>query len=195
VEGFAAQVETSARRLARIVSDLLDLSRLESSARSEESSSLDLVVFEEIERLNARAGTAGVSLSTDLEPVAVPGPASDWALAVRNLCENAIAYTDRGGSVSVTLTRQADSVELAVADSGAGIPTRSLNRVFERFYRVDVARSRETGGTGLGLAIVKHVAERHGGTVSASSELGVGSTFRITIPVHQPSRVEPEMRS
>ncbi len=185
-EGFAAQVETAARRLARIVSDLLDLSRLEASARSDEATRMDLVVIEEIERLTTRAETARVAIATELEPVNVPGPPSDWALAVRNLCENAIAYTDGGGRVSITLTPHDQFVELTVSDTGTGIPARSLRRVFERFYRVDVARSRETGGTGLGLAIVKHVAERHGGTVSASSELGVGSTFRITIPIHQP---------
>ena len=194
-EGFAAQVEAAARRLARIVSDLLDLSRLEASASSDEATRIDLVVIEEIERLRARAEAARVAVTTDLEPVTVPGPPSDWALAIRNLCENAIAYTDDGGSVSITLALSDDSVELAVADTGAGIPTRSLNRVFERFYRVDVARSRETGGTGLGLAIVKHVAERHGGTVWASSELGVGSTFKLTIPIQQPAKAESSTRT
>ncbi len=195
VEGFAAQIETAGRRLARIVSDLLDLSRLEASARSDEATRLDGVVIEEIERLRARAESAGISVVADLAPVTVSGPSSDWALAIRNLCENAIAYTDGGGRVSVTLIPHVDSVELAVADTGAGIPTRSLNRVFERFYRVDVARSRETGGTGLGLAIVKHVAERHGGSVSVSSELGVGSTFRVTIPISRPIGAESQTRT
>lgn len=181
-EMFASQVETSARRLAKIVSDLLDLSRLEASGNSQEVSRLDAVVADEIQRMSARAEAAGVVITSDLEFAEVSGPSSDWALAVRNLCENAIAYTDPGGRVSVGLTIHDDSIELAVADTGAGIPTRSLDRVFERFYRVDVARSRETGGTGLGLAIVKHVAERHGGSVSVTSELGVGSTFHITLP-------------
>jgi two-component system phosphate regulon sensor histidine kinase PhoR len=181
--GFAAQVESSARRLARIVEDLLDLSRLEASEASGGSCPLDRVVAEEVERLRARAEERGVVVSTDLEPVFVEGARSDWALAVRNLCENAITYTDRGGEVSITLRAPAGSVELEVADTGTGIPTRSLARVFERFYRVDVARSRDTGGTGLGLAIVKHVAERYGGTVSVSSELGRGSRFRVVVPV------------
>ena len=194
-EGFASQVETAARRLARIVSDLLDLSRLEASAVSNEVTRIDQVVAEEIERLRARADAGGVAMTVALEPVTVPGPSSDWALAVRNLCENAIAYTDSGGSVSVTLVPHADSVELSVVDTGTGIPTRSLHRVFERFYRVDVARSRETGGTGLGLAIVKHVAERNGGTVSATSELGRGSTFRIRIPIHEPAETQSRMRT
>lgn len=181
--GFAGQVTASARRLARIVDDLLDLSRLEAAQASEGSCRLDTVVTEELERLSARARESGLVMETDLESVTVAGPSSDWALAVRNLCENAITYTDAGGEVSVALRRHGPSVELKVSDTGSGIPTRALSRVFERFYRVDVARSRDTGGTGLGLAIVKHVAERHGGAVFVDSELGVGSTFRIVMPV------------
>lgn len=194
-EGFARQVEDAARRLARTVSDLLDLSRLEAATRSDEVTQIDLIVIEETERVRTRSETAGVTVTTDLEPVSVPGPSSDWALAVRNLCENALDYTDEGGRVSITLTPHDEFVELTVSDTGTGIPTRSLQRVFERFYRVDAARSRETGGTGLGLAIVKHVAERHGGTVSASSELGVGSTFRIIIPIHQPIQHRPHIHT
>lgn len=181
--GFASQVTASARRLARIVDDLLDLSRLEAAQAPEGSCRLDTVVTEELERLSARARESGLVMETDLESVTVAGSSSDWALAVRNLCENAITYTDAGGGVSVALRRQGPSVELKVSDTGSGIPTRALSRVFERFYRVDVARSRDTGGTGLGLAIVKHVAERHGGAVFVDSELGVGSTFRIVMPV------------
>ncbi len=181
---FAAQVESSARRLARIVEDLLDLSRLEASDASDGSCRLDLVVAEEVDRLRARAVERGIAVSTDLEAVSIEGASSDWALAVRNLCENAITYTDTGGEVAITLKAPVGSIELKVVDTGTGIPTRSLSRVFERFYRVDVARSRDTGGTGLGLAIVRHVAERYGGTVSVSSELGRGSSFRVVVPMH-----------
>lgn len=187
---FASQVESAALRLAKIVSDLLDLSRLEASGATTEETRIDLVVAEEIERLRARAEAAGVTITSALDSATVSGPSSDWGLAVRNLCENAIAYTDAGGRVSVDLVVQNDYVELIVADTGAGIPTRSLYRVFERFYRVDVARSRATGGTGLGLALVKHVAERHGGSVSLMSELGVGSTFRVTLPRERPADSE-----
>ena len=181
-KGFAVQVEASARRLARIVEDLLDLSRLEASSDSWSRINLDEIVTEEVERLKIRAGERGVGIHVDVVDGPIVGNASDIALAVRNLGENAIRYTDQGGSVSFTLRRFDREFELAVSDTGTGIPTRALARVFERFFRVDVARSRDTGGTGLGLAIVKHVAERHGGSVSVESELGAGSTFRMRLP-------------
>ena len=180
--GFAQQIEHSARRLAQIVEDLLDLSRLESSESTEAEVSLDALVQDEVNRLRPEASEAGVSLEVHAEPITLRGSSPDLALAVRNLCENALRYTDRDGHVIVRVIDSGTNAEIEVEDTGVGIPTRALGRVFERFYRVDVARSRETGGTGLGLAIVKHVAERHGGAVSVTSELGVGSTFRVTLP-------------
>ena len=110
------------------------------------------------------------------------GSARDLSLLVRNLIDNAVRYTRPGGRVDVGVEEAPDGVVLAVCDTGVGIPTRDLPRVFERFYRVDRARSRETGGTGLGLAIVKHVAENHGGSVAVESELGVGTTFTVRLP-------------
>jgi two-component system sensor histidine kinase SenX3 len=104
-------------------------------------------------------------------------------MAVRNLLDNAVRYTPGGGSVDVRVGVDEDSAIVEVVDSGSGIPTRDLDRVFERFYRVDAARSRRTGGTGLGLAIAKHVVESHGGTITARSQLDVGSTFTIRLPV------------
>ncbi len=182
-EAFASRVEDSARQLGRIVADLLDLSRLEASEMATSPVALDEVVAAELGAAASRARAAGVELVTRLEPVVVEGSPSDLALAVRNLCDNALRYTDPGGTVTVTVGRERGSAFVEVADTGAGIPSRSLPRIFERFYRVDVARSRGTGGTGLGLAIVKHVAERHGGTVTVESELGVGSTFRLLLPL------------
>lgn len=181
-EAFASRIEDSARQLGRIVADLLDLSRLESSEMSTTPVALDEVVAAELGAVASRARAAGVELVTRLDPVAVVGSPADLALAVRNLCDNALRYTDPGGSVTVTVGRDGESAFVEVADTGAGIPSRALPRIFERFYRVDVARSRDTGGTGLGLAIVKHVAERHGGSVTVESELGVGSTFRLLLP-------------
>ncbi len=105
-------------------------------------------------------------------------------MAVRNLIENAQRYTD-DGMVTLTLSAEGEQAVLTVADTGMGIPRRSLDRVFERFYRADPARDRASGGTGLGLAIVKHVAERHGGSVVVESELGLGSTFRLMVPLGQ----------
>jgi signal transduction histidine kinase len=96
--------------------------------------------------------------------------------------DNAIRYTKPGGRVDVTLSSEGTEVVLSVADTGVGIPTRELPRIFERFYRVDRARSRETGGTGLGLSIVKHVIENHGGTVNVTSELGRGTCFEVRLP-------------
>jgi signal transduction histidine kinase len=112
----------------------------------------------------------------------VRGSARELALMARNLVDNAIRYTRPGGSVDVRVTTADGEVVLTVADTGIGIPTRDLGRIFERFYRVDRARSRETGGTGLGLSIVRHVVENHGGRVGVRSELGSGSTFEVRLP-------------
>jgi signal transduction histidine kinase len=102
---------------------------------------------------------------------------------VRNLIDNAVRYTGDGGSVDVSVRAEDDSVVVKVADTGIGIPQRELPRIFERFYRVDRARSRETGGTGLGLSIVRHVTENHGGEVSVESELGQGTVFEVRLPM------------
>ena len=183
VPRFAAQLEREALRLSRIVSDLLDLSRLESGSTLEEQVALDAVLRDEAERFEGPAAEAGVALSMDAEMVPhVRGSARELALMVRNLVDNALRYTGRGGHVDVRLRQTEAEVVLTVADTGVGIPSRDLGRVFERFYRVDRARSRETGGTGLGLSIVKHVVENHGGTVTVRSELGVGSTFEVRLP-------------
>ena len=116
--------------------------------------------------------------------VTVTGSDPDLALAVRNLLDNAVRYTSHG-SVTAELGVRNGSAVFSVADTGPGIAGKHLPRIFERFYRVDPARSRETGGTGLGLSIVRHVAERHGGEAKASSELGRGSRFEITIPLEE----------
>lgn len=180
---FAEQLEREALRLSRIVADLLDLSRLEAGSELRESVALDSVLREEGERFGSTAVGAGVALEMHAEAVPrVRGSARDLSLLVRNLVDNAIRYTKPGGRVNVGLEADDGEVVLTVEDTGIGIPTRDLPRVFERFYRVDRARSRETGGTGLGLSIVRHVAENHGGTVSVESELGRGSTFTVRLP-------------
>jgi two-component system, OmpR family, phosphate regulon sensor histidine kinase PhoR len=180
---FVTLVHESAQQLARIVGDLLDLSRVETSTGGDTPVRLDRVIEDEIERLRQVASDNGIALTSRLEPAVVVGSASDLGLAVRNLISNAIRYSAEGDQVQVRSTIQGSMVQVDVEDTGVGIPKRSLNRVFERFYRVDVARSRETGGTGLGLAIVKHVAETHGGSVSVVSELGSGSTFSLVLPL------------
>jgi two-component system phosphate regulon sensor histidine kinase PhoR len=180
---FAEQLEREAFRLSRIVSDLLDLSRLETGDELDEEVGLDQVVKEERDRFEETAREGGLTLSIDLGSVPpVRGSARDLSLLVRNLVDNAIRYTRPGGRVDVTVSGEGDEVVLSVADTGVGIPTRELPRIFERFYRVDRARSRETGGTGLGLSIVKHVIENHGGAVNVTSELGRGTCFEVRLP-------------
>jgi signal transduction histidine kinase len=181
---FAAQLEREALRLSRIVADLLDLSRLESGSDLADRVRLDALTREEVERFADRAREASISLSiTAAEPATVEGSARDLSLLVRNLIDNAVRYTPPNGTVVVHVSIEGPGVHLEVQDSGMGIPNRDLPRVFERFYRVDRARSRGTGGTGLGLAIVRHVAENHGGSVSVTSEIGSGSTFTVLLPV------------
>jgi signal transduction histidine kinase len=183
VSRFAAQLEREALRLSRIVADLLDLSRLESGSDLGNPIRFDQVVHDELDRFEEAAREAGLTVvATDAGPAVVSGSMRDLSLLVRNLIDNAIRYTRPGGTITVSLESGDGTVQLVVGDDGMGIPSRDLPRVFERFYRVDRARSRETGGTGLGLAIVKHVAENHGGTVDVVSELNRGTTFTVRLP-------------
>jgi Signal transduction histidine kinase len=171
------------------VSDLLDLSRLETGSELQERVRMDVVATDEVERLRERADDAGVALTLHADGVpSVLGSGRDLALLVRNLVDNAVRYTPASGQVEVRVTVQDNVVVVRVSDTGVGIPQRDLPRIFERFYRVDRARSRETGGTGLGLAIVKHIAENHGGEVTVESELARGSTFQVRLPVAGPDR-------
>ena len=182
---FAARLEREAIRLSRIVADLLDLSRLESGSSLDTVVSLAAVAREEYRRLQPAAGDAGVTLELRAETDArIHGSSKDLSLLVRNLVDNAIRYSRNGDKVVVELEDEDLDGEILfrVRDTGIGIPSRDLSRIFERFYRVDRARSRETGGTGLGLAIVRHVVENHGGRVSVSSELGHGTTFEVSLP-------------
>jgi signal transduction histidine kinase len=179
---FAGQLRHEAERLSRIVSDLLDLSRLESDRPRFRPVRLDELAREEAGRIDGQARLAGVEVQVDASPATVEGSPKDLTLLVGNLLENAIRYTPRGGTVRLDVGTEDGGAVLTVADTGIGIPTRDLPRVFERFYRVDRGRSRATGGTGLGLSIARHVAELHGGRVEAHSELGRGSTFRLVLP-------------
>jgi len=183
VQRFAGQLEREAMRLSRIVSDLLDLSRLESGSDLSDHVHLDALVREEAERFGDREPKPGGGRPVDAEEVpSVLGSGRDLSLLVRNLLDNATRYTQNGGSVRAEVTSQEGSVIVRVLDTGVGIPTKDLDRIFERFFRVDRARSRETGGTGLGLSIVRHVVENHGGTVTVESELGRGTTMTVRLP-------------
>ena len=182
---FATRIEDSARQLDRLVGDLLDLSRLERDDPDREAVRVDLLVKEEVERIRATAEEKEVIVVLDAEQVSASVSRRDLSIAIRNLLDNAVRYTDSGGKVEVGLSRTEGDAVLSISDTGEGIPTRDLERVFERFYRVDTARSRQTGGTGLGLAIAKHVMENHGGSISVTSELGVGSTFVVRLPLSE----------
>lgn len=182
VPQFAEQIVQAARSLSRMISDLLDLSRLEGGSAEFTPVEVGAVVAEVMDVLAGLAEHRGIALVGDTTPVTVEGSAADLALAIRNLVDNAIRYTETGGEVTVRLARHGDEAVVTVADTGSGIPQRDLDRVFERFYRVDAGRSRATGGTGLGLSIVRHVAESHGGRVGVESQLGAGSTFTLRLP-------------
>ncbi|MGH2740477.1 MAG: ATP-binding protein [Actinomycetota bacterium] len=184
---FAERLHSDAVRLSRIVSDLLDLSRLESESPIREPVRLDLLANEQIDRFRLPAQEAGIEVDVETAPTTVEGSRRDLSQLIGNLLENAIRYTRKGGRVRLTIDQRDGLAELIVADTGIGIPSRDLPRIFERFYRVDRARARETGGTGLGLSIAKHVAEQHGGRIDVESELGRGSMFRVAFPVHPPS--------
>ena len=179
---FTGQISAAALRLSRLITDLLDLSRLEIQEPTEELIDLEDVVWVEAKPFAKDAQRKRIDFAVLTKPVEVRGSAAELGLAIRNLCENALRYTEQGGKVRVTLDVLDGEGVLTVTDTGMGIPGRDLQRIFERFYRVDVARSPQTGGTGLGLAIVKHVAERHGGTVTVKSLLGEGSTFELRVP-------------
>jgi two-component system phosphate regulon sensor histidine kinase PhoR len=179
---FAEQLHGDALRLSRIVAELLDLSRLEAGPPPLAPVRLDRLAAQEVERLREQAGRGGVTIEVRAEPVSVQGSAEDLALLVRNLLNNAVRYSPDGGRVVVDVNSHDGNAILSVRDTGIGIPSRDLPRIFERFYRVDRARSRESGGTGLGLSIAKHVAELHGGRIEVESELGRGSEFRVRLP-------------
>jgi signal transduction histidine kinase len=145
---------------------------------------------EELQRLEETAREAKVTLEIETSGERqIRGSQRDLALLVRNLVDNAIRHSHEGSVIRVEIACDDDVVTLRISDTGIGIPSKDIPRIFERFYRVDRARSRETGGTGLGLAIVKHVVENHGGRIDVESELGRGTTFLITFPT--PSGATP----
>ena len=183
---FLEKIRSNAERLAKLVSDILDISRLEGSPRDDSRSRLDLNLLVERVLNQFRERAQAKSVRLDFVPSAEPAWAlvndEDTSEAVENLLDNALKYTPEGGQVTASVALRDTELVISVADTGCGIPRESLPRVFERFYRVDRARSRALGGTGLGLSIVKHVALRQGGKVEAQSEEGKGSTFRIILP-------------
>jgi len=189
VRRLAERLVRESERLGHIVDDLLDLSLIEAQAAPiREETPIHVLVDETIERLAPLALARGIPLRVDpiSEELVVACDAVQLDSAVSNLLDNAVKYSEHGGEVHVRAETAQDRVVLVIQDHGIGIPSRDLERVFERFYRVDKARSRVTGGTGLGLAIVRHVAEAHGGEVTVESTEGEGSTFRLSLPLAEP---------
>jgi signal transduction histidine kinase len=181
---FLNSIHTNAVRMQRIVDDLLDLSRVESGRWEPHPAHVELapLVEEVFATVGADAAARGLALDTDLAAPQVHADPTALRQVLGNLVENAVRYTP-SGRVTVRSTHEAGGVRIAVIDTGVGIPAEHLPRVFERFYRVDPARSRAAGGTGLGLAIVKHLVEAHGGHVTAESTVGQGTTIGAWFPV------------
>ncbi|BBX34536.1 sensor histidine kinase SenX3 [Mycolicibacterium mageritense DSM 44476 = CIP 104973] len=187
VRRFADKMVAESQRLADMVGELIELSRLQGGERLPdlEAVDVDAVVSEALSRHKVAADNADISITTDAPTgYRVLGDESLLVTAIANLVSNAIAYSPNGSGVSISRRRRGGSVEIAVTDRGIGIAKADQERVFERFFRVDKARSRATGGTGLGLAIVKHVAANHNGTIRLWSQPGTGSTFTLSIPAY-----------
>ena len=187
VRRFASKMRQEAQRLTNLVQDLITLSRIQAVEPVPDPGpvALDTVVAEAVDRCRMRANARGITLaSVGSRGLSVLGDEDLLVTALRNLLENAVAYSPEKTRVVITTRKTPEGhAELSVADQGIGIPERDLERIFERFYRVDPARSRATGGTGLGLAIVKHVMAAHNGKVTVRSVEGAGSTFTLYIPL------------
>jgi two-component system sensor histidine kinase SenX3 len=191
---FAERIQKESTRLGRLVSELLELSRLQGAEPLPEPQpvGVDRVLAEVVDRTRTPASAKDIEVLFDgVRELTVYGSESQLVTAVTNLVENAVAYSPEGTLVTISTRAAADSVEICVADQGIGIEPRDLDRIFERFYRADKARSRATGGTGLGLAIVKHIATNHAGRVDVTSTVGVGSTFTLRLPARPPEAALP----
>jgi two-component system, OmpR family, sensor histidine kinase SenX3 len=191
VARFARRMQVESTRLTRLVQEIVDLSRLQIDGTLNEPELVDVAVAAAgaIEQSRLVADSRGIEIVSSVSPgVHVFGDPGLLATAIRNLVGNAINYSSSGTRVAVSVRCEEQLVEIAVADQGQGIPQDEQVRIFERFYRVDTARSRGTGGTGLGLAIVKHICANHGGEITVWSEPGHGSTFTMRLPAAPTSR-------
>jgi two-component system, OmpR family, sensor histidine kinase SenX3 len=190
VQRFSDRMRIEASRLSRLVKEIIELSRLQGDDPLENPGPVDInsIIETAVDRCRIDAEDRDIKIVVKTEPeLEVLGSQDQLAMAIGNLVENAINYSPDGTRVAVAAHPIGDLVEVTVSDQGVGIPSSDLERIFERFYRVDRARSRETGGTGLGLSIVKHIASIHGGDVRVWSVEGQGSTFTVRLPL----RFEP----
>jgi two-component system sensor histidine kinase SenX3 len=185
VRRFAARMQHEGTRLGRLVAELIELSRVQGAEPLPlpEIVPVDGVVAEAVDRTRLAAEAAGITVVAGGErQLTVRGSEPQLVTALANLIDNAVVYSPRGTRVAIGTRLRNGQVEVSVSDQGIGIAKHDLERVFERFYRADPARSRATGGTGLGLALVKHIATNHGGEVSVWSVEGSGSTFTLRLP-------------
>lgn len=195
VRRFASRMQHEAGRVGRLVNEIIDLSRLQfdNPVESAHSVAVDSVIAEALDRVRSAAESKHIRLVRGgPRGLAVVGDKAQLVTAVNNLVDNAIAYSPEHTRVAVGVREREDAVEITVTDQGIGIPEGELDRIFERFYRVDPARSRQTGGTGLGLSIVKHIAAAHRGEVSVWSSHGAGSTFTLRLPRHPVTTTESD---
>lgn len=195
VRRFAGRMQHEATRLTTLVQELITLSRIQGGQPIPEPVrvEVDAVVAEAVDRCRHSADAKGIRVVRGGEEgTAVFGDEELLITALRNLVDNAVSYSPERTRVVVSVRREEGSVSISVADQGIGIADQDRDRIFERFYRVDPARSRATGGTGLGLAIVKHVASNHGGEVTVWSKEKLGSTFTVTLPAYENDAREPQ---
>ena len=184
IHRLSSKMVKEANRMAQTIDDLLELSRIElDGSVVPEPVSVYSVIAESIDRMAYFAAQAGIGVVSQLpeDDCVVKGDRLQLVSAVSNLIDNAVKYSEKGDKVTVRVTSLDTTIEISVSDEGIGIPQSDIDRIFERFYRVDRARSRGTGGTGLGLSIVRHVMNNHGGSVNVSSQEGEGSTFVLTL--------------
>ncbi|BDZ55685.1 sensor histidine kinase [Agromyces marinus] len=201
VRRFADRLGIESARLARITGEVIELSRLQArdALQRDELVAVDRVVAAAVDQNRVVAAAKGVDVAVRAKSRAeVYGDEALLVVALHNLIANAIAYSSEGGRVGIGVTADDEAVEIAIADQGVGIASEDLDRVFERFYRVDQARARNTGGSGLGLSIVKHTVQNHGGDVRVWSTPGRGSTFTVRLPLAErpilgePADADPE---
>jgi two-component system sensor histidine kinase SenX3 len=186
VSRFAARMQIESKRLTDLVQEIIQLSRVQDSDPLKEPQLLSAsdIIKEAMDQCRTTADSRQIALTfQDIEDGMILGDRDQLTMAIHNLIENAINYSPAETKVAVSTSIEKEIITISVADQGIGIPEAEVERIFERFYRVDPARSRETGGTGLGLSIVKHIINKHGGEISVWSSENVGSTFSIRLPI------------
>lgn len=192
IKNFANRIGTETKRLSDLVQEIINLSRLQDDDPmvGAKVSDLNEIITEAIDAVKLNAEKHKISIQFETVPeIEILGNRAQLVGAISNLIENAINYSSDQTQVSITLKKRDDLAEIAVKDQGIGIPEAEQQRIFERFYRVDPARSRETGGTGLGLSIVKHIVANHGGDILVWSAKGEGSTFTVRLPIAKRGKI------